>query len=325
MTYSLAQIAREFALDYEGDEELIITGLCGLSDNFAGHLSFVSEQNLLAAAEASKISAFVTLPGCKVKGKANLFHENPELAIAKIAQLYVKSNLTQDENIHPGAIIDATAKIAATAAVGANVVIGADTVVGERSIVLAGCVIADRVTIGNDCLLHANCVVREDSSLGDRVILQPGVVIGGDGFGFVKQGGEHVKIPQLGNVVIESDVEIGANSTIDRARFSATRIKRGTKIDNGVMIAHNVQIGERCLIVAQSGISGSSRLGDEVVLAGQVGLVGHIEIADNVTLLGQSMATKDIREPGVWAGSPARPAKLWKRALARLYAGLARD
>ena len=244
--------------------------------------------------------------------------------IAKIAKLFVKSHITQDANLHENATIDPSAKIAPSAVLGANVVIGADAVIGENSVVLAGCVVMDRAVIGNGCLIHPNCVVREDCVLGDRVILQPGVVVGGDGFGFITRDQEHMKIPQLGNVVIGSDVEIGANSTIDRGRFSATTIRRGTKIDNSVMIAHNVQVGERCLIVAQSGISGSSRLGDEVVLAGQVGLVGHIDITDNVTLLGQSMATKDIREPGIWAGSPARPAKLWKRAMARLYAGLAR-
>jgi len=325
MAYSLAHIAHEFSLDYVGDDDLSITGLCGLSDGFADHLSFVSNSKFLPAAEASNIPAFVTLPGAEIKGKATLFHENPEYAIAKIARLFVKSNLTQAENLHPDAVVDATARIAPSAVLGANVVVGAGAVIGERTTVLAGCVIMDRVEVGTDCLIHPNCVVREDCVLGDCVILQPGVVIGGDGFGFVKHGPDHVKIPQLGNVVIESDVEVGANSSIDRGRFTATRIGRGTKIDDAVMVAHNVQIGERCLIVAQSGISGSSRLGDEVVLAGQVGLVGHIEIANNVTLLGQSMATKDIREPGVWAGSPARPAKLWKRALARLYAGLARD
>ncbi len=209
--------------------------------------------------------------------------------------------------------------------IGPLCVIGADVEIGARTVVQAGSVIMDRVTIGNDCLIHPHCTVREDCSLGDRVVVQPGAVIGGDGFGFVMHDGEHVKIPQLGTVVIESDVEIGANTTIDRGRFTATRIGRGTKIDNGVMVAHNVQVGERCLLVAQSGISGSTRLGDNVVLAGQVGLVGHIDIADNVTLLGQSMATKNINEAGVWAGSPARPAKLWKRAFARLYSGLKAD
>jgi UDP-3-O-[3-hydroxymyristoyl] glucosamine N-acyltransferase len=325
MAYSLAHIAHEFSLDYAGDDNLSITGLCGLSDDISDHLSFVSDRKFLPAAETSNIPAFVTLPGSEIKGKAILFHENPEYAMAKIAQLFVNSNLTQAANVHPSAVVDATAEIAPSAVLGANVVVGADTIIGERTILLAGCVIMDRVEIGTDCLIHPNCVVREDCVLSDRVILQPGVVIGGDGFGFVKDGADHVKIPQLGNVVIESDVEVGANSSIDRGRFTATRIGRGTKIDDAVMVAHNVQIGERCLIVAQSGISGSSRLGDEVVLAGQVGLVGHIEIANNVTLLGQSMATKNIREPGVWAGSPARPAKLWRRAVARLYAGLARD
>ena len=130
--------------------------------------------------------------------------------------------------------------------------------------------------------------------LRDRIILQPGVVIGGDGFGYIKYEQERVKIPQLGNVILDSDVEVGANSTIDRARFSSTRIGRGTKIDNNVVVAHNVNVGERCILVAQSGIAGSTRLGNDVVLAGQVGMVGHISVTDNVTLLGQSMATKDI-------------------------------
>ena len=325
MASSLAQIAREFSLDYEGDGNIIVNGLCGLSDNFEDHLSFVADQKLLPAAEASKIRAFITLPGCRIEGKTSLFHDDPEYAIAKIAKLFIKSHLTQPGNVHPSAVVDTAAKVDPSAVLGANVVVGANAVIGELTTLSAGCVIMDRVTIGNACLIHPNCVIREDCILGDRVILQPGVVVGSDGFGFIRHGQEHFKIPQLGNVVIESDVEIGANSTIDRGRFSATMIRRGTKIDNSVMIAHNVQVGERCLIVAQSGISGSSRLGDEVVLAGQVGLVGHIDIANNVTLLGQSMATKDIREPGVWAGSPARPAKLWKRAMARLYTGLARE
>lgn len=325
MVYSLAQIAHEFSLDYDGDGALSIIGVCGLSDDRKDHLAYVSERKMVLAAKTSNIPAFVTRPDCQVAGKANLFHANPEYALAKIGRLFTRSQLTQSDNIHPSAVVDTTADITSSTVLGANVVVGANTIIGERSVVMPGCVILDRVEIGCDCMIYPNCVVREDCTLGDRVVLQPGVVVGGDGFGYIKHHNEHVKIPQLGNVVIESDVEVGANTTIDRARFSHTRIRRGTKIDNCVMVAHNVQIGQRCIIVAQSGISGSTTLGDDVTLAGQVGLVGHINIANNVTLLGQSMATKDIRESGVWAGSPARPAKLWKRAIARLYAGLARE
>ena len=319
MAYRLAAIAEEFSLDYLGDGDLVITGVCGLTDDATAHLSFITDGKFQQQAETSNIPAFVVSPGKAVAGKSCLFHPNPEYAIAKIAELFAPSMLSDCQSPHPSAVIDPSAQIASSARVSAKVVVGAQTSIGENTTLMPGCVIMDRVTIGRDCLVHANCVIREDCQIGDRVILQPGVVIGGDGFGFVKYDHEHVKIPQLGKVDIESDVEIGANTTIDRARFSATRIKRGTKIDNGVMIAHNVQIGEKCLIVAQSGISGSTTLGDEVVLAGQVGVVGHVRIADRVTLLGQSMATKDIDQSGTWAGSPARPARLWKRAIARLY------
>jgi len=325
MAYSLAQIAHEFSLDYEGDGDLQIAGLCGLSDNLADHLSFVADKKMLAIAEASNMSAFVTLRDCAVNGKTNLFHADPNYAIAKIAQLYAKPRPPKSMNRHPSAVIDATASISESAVIGANVVIGADAKIGQRSTISAGCIISERVEIGEDCMFHANCVVREACSIGDRVIFQPGVVVGGDGFGYIRYQHDYVKIPQLGNVVIEADVEVGANSSIDRARFTSTRIKQGSKIDNGVVVAHNVQIGERCIVVAQCGLSGSSRIGDDVVLAGQTGLVGHIAIANGVTVLGQSMVTKDIRESGVWGGSPARPAKLWKRAIARLYAGLERS
>lgn len=325
MTYRLEQIAREFSLDLSGDPDLEIIGLCGLSDDLDHHLSFVGAARYRDGAAASRIPAFITRPDAAVAGKANLFHPEPEYAMAIIARLFAKPAGHPPVNPDPSAVIDPSASIGPDCVIGPLCVIGAHVELGARTVVHAGSVILDRTRIGADCVIHPNATIREDCVLGDRVVVQPGAVIGGDGFGFVMHEGEHVKIPQLGTVVIESDVEIGANTMIDRGRFTATRIGRGTKIDNGVMVAHNVQVGERCLLVAQSGISGSTRLGDNVVLAGQVGLVGHIDIADNVTLLGQSMATKNISEAGVWAGSPARPARLWKRAFARLYSGLKSD
>ena len=321
---AIAEIARKLRLDTLGDTNISVIGLCGLSDNIADHLSFIADSKLAEQAKNSSIPAFVVRPGEAIEGKANLIHENPNYAISLIAELFVRNQLTQNEAIHPSAVIDPSAQFGAGVVIGPNVVIGAEVQIGENTRIVANTVVMDRAKIGADCLLHPQCVVREDCILGDRVIVQPGAVIGGDGYGFVHYNNEHVKTPQLGNVIIESDVEIGSNATIDRGRFSATRIGRGTKVDNLVMVAHNVQTGEHCLLVSQSGISGSTKLGDNVTLAGQVGLVGHITIADNVTLLGQSMATKDLREPGMWAGSPARPAAQWRKAIAKLYVGLNR-
>lgn len=321
---TLAEIAKHFNLDFIGNGDLQIQRLCGISDNLPNSLSFVAEEKFNVQAASSNIAAFVVRPGAEVPGKGNLFHENPNYAISRIAELFEKSQLSFAGEIHASAIVHESAKLGANVRLGPNVVVGAEAVIGEHTSVMANVVIMDRAQIGTHCLIHSQCVIREDCELGDRVILQPGAIIGGDGFGFVQYHKENVKTPQLGNVIIESDVEVGANTVIDRGRFTATKIGAGSKIDNLVMVAHNVQTGKNCLLVSQSGISGSTVLGDEVTLAGQVGLVGHINIASNVTLLGQSMATKDIKEPGMWAGSPARPAAQWRKAVARMYANLSK-
>ncbi|MBM49248.1 MAG: UDP-3-O-(3-hydroxymyristoyl)glucosamine N-acyltransferase, partial [Roseibacillus sp.] len=161
--------------------------------------------------------------------------------------------------------------------------------------------------IGEDCIIHQNVTIRERCVLGDRVILQPGAVIGSDGFGYEFVDGRHHKVPQLGIVVLEDDVEVGANACVDRARFGRTVVGEGTKIDNLVQIGHNVQIGKNCIIVALSGVAGSSKLGDQVTLAAQVGINGHIEIADGVQLGGKSGAIQSIDEAGVYMGTPAKP------------------
>ena len=319
---NLAAIASEFQFDFEGDGDIEIHRLCGLSDNQSDALSFVADEKLNEQAQTSDIPAFVVKPGKAIAGKANIFHPNPNYAISRIATLFQPSQLSFDEAIHPSAVVHASAKLGDGVRLGPNVVIGADAILGDGCEIIANVVIMDRARLGKDCLVHPQVVIREDCVLGDRVIVQPGASIGGDGYGFVHYDNQHVKTPQLGNVIIESDVEIGANCAIDRGRFTATKIGAGTKVDNLVMVAHNVQTGENCLLVSQSGISGSSVLGNNVTLAGQVGLVGHINIADDVTLLGQSMATKDIREAGFYAGSPARPAAQWRKAVAAMYANL---
>ncbi len=322
MQHSLSSLAHAFKLDWQGSADTAIEGVCGLSDDRRGHLSFINDEKHLAAAAASQIAAFVTRPGLPVPGKGNLFHAHPEYMIARIAGLFAPSQLGSASGRHPSAAIASDASLGEDVYLGANVVVGAGVTIGARTRVFPNVVIMDRCTIGADCIIYPNCTLREDSQLGDRVILQPGVSIGGDGYGFVLHEGEHVKIPQLGRVVLEDDVEVGANSTIDRARFDETRIGRGTKIDNLVMLAHNVVTGEHCLLVSQVGVSGSTRLGNRVTLAGQVGTVGHVTVTDDVTVLGKGGITKDVREPGVYAGMPLKPARLWRRAMARLYAGL---
>jgi len=322
MTFLLADLARRFAVDYSGDGELAIAGVCGLSDDKPDCLSFISSAKHVSMAENSRIAGFVTTPAWLVPGKANLVHPAPEYLIARIAGLFQPSQFGHATGVHPSALVALSAAIGDAAYVGPNVVIGNNVRIGARSRIFPNVVIMDRVEIGEDCTIYPNCTVREDSVLGKRVILQPGVSIGGDGFGYVLHEGEHVKIPQLGRVVLEDDVEIGANSTVDRARFSETRIGRGTKVDNLVMLAHNVVTGEHCVIVSQVGVSGSTRLGNRVTLAGQVGTVGHVNVADDVTVLGKGGITKDVREPGVYAGMPLKPARLWRKAIARFYAGL---
>ena len=317
--FTLADIAERYDLELDGDGHIPITCLCGISDDLPQSLSFIKDATQVSAAAASRIAAFVVPLGTRIPGKPSVRHANPDLAMATIAELFAKPAYHPRQALHASAVVEASASLGAGVSIGPQVTIGERVAVGARSTIMAGCVVMDDARIGSDCVIYPNCVIREGVQIGDRVILQPGVVLGGDGYGFVWDGSRHVKIPQLGTVVIEDEVEIGANCTIDRGRFTATRIGRGTKIDNLVMVGHNVQIGGDCLFVAQSGIAGSTRIGNRVTLAGQVGVVGHIEIGDDVTVLGQSMVTKNIEEAGAYGGSPARPAQLWHRAVARFY------
>lgn len=319
---TLEEIAAQIHAESVGTGGITIIGLCGLSDDLPEHLSFITKPGQRAAAQQSQIPAFITPPGIGIENKLCLSHPDPELAIVLAARLFETARLTYDEpaSIHPSACVHPSAMLGDGVSVGPYVVIGKDVQIGANTVLFPSVVVMDRVKIGAACLLYPHVVIREDCIVGDRVILQPGVSIGGDGYGFVQREGKHVKIPQLGNVILEDDVEVGANTTIDRGRFSATRIGRGTKIDNLVMLAHNVQVGTECLIVAQTGISGSTILGDRVTLAGQVGVTGHLKICSDVTVLGKSVVAKDVLHPGTYAGIPIRTAERWRKAMAKLYA-----
>jgi UDP-3-O-[3-hydroxymyristoyl] glucosamine N-acyltransferase len=217
--------------------------------------------------------------------------------------------------IHSTAIVPSSATIGKNISIGAYAVIGEQVVVGDNSKIGAGCIIGNQTLIGSDCILYPDVIVYHQCKIGNRVILQSGAVIGSDGFGFApKPDGSYEKIPQLGIVVIEDDVEIGANTTIDRATIGDTHIHRGVKIDNLVQIAHNVVIGENTVIAAQTGISGSTKVGKNCMLAGQVGLAGHIEIADRTIIMAQSGVHQNIREQGKsYFGYPADEARKAQR------------
>ncbi len=318
-TFTIKEIAKRFNLPFAGNGNIEITGLCGLSDNLPNCLSFLNSSKLLTTGSQSNIPAFVTKPDLVVEGKTNIFSDNPELDISKIAELFVMPPMQQEQSIAPTAVIGKNCELADDITLGPNVVIGDNVKIAKGTIIMAGVVIMDNVSIGESCKIYPNVTIREACQIHNRVIIQPGTVIGSDGYGFVSVAGTHHKIPQIGIVVIEDDVEIGANCGIDRGRFNETRIGRGTKIDNLVHIGHNVIIGENCLIVAFVGISGSTQLGNNVTLAGKVGIAGHIKITDNVTCLAVAGVTKSITEPGIYAGYPAKPAKLWHKAIARFY------
>lgn len=234
--------------------------------------------------------------------------ENPSYAFGLVVKSFVSAHRPFTPGVHPSAWVAGDVEIdPGKVSVKANAVIESGAIIGDGTEIGAGTVIGERVRIGRDCLVHANCSVREDCVLGDRVILQPGCVIGSDGFGYELVDGRHEKVDQVGSVVLEDDVEVGANAAIDRARFGKTRIGKGTKIDNLVQVAHNVQIGEHSLVVAQTGLSGSSKIGNYVTLAGQSGCGGHITIGDKATLTARAVAMKDLEGGGTYMGMPARP------------------
>lgn len=239
--------------------------------------------------------------------------ENPSLAFSRILTS-LQSKRHFEAGIHPSASIASDAQVAG-AMIRENVVICEGVTIGAGSEIGPGCVIERGSVVGENCLLHSNVNIRERCQIGDRVTMQPGVVIGSEGFGYEMEDGRLRPIPQIGIVVIGDDVEIGSNSTIDRARFGKTVIGDGTKIDNLVQIGHNVRVGKHCLIVAQSGIAGSVELGDYVTIAAQCGIAGHLKIASKTVVAAKSGITKSLPKPDVYWGIPARPLKEMKRQI----------
>lgn len=300
-----------------GSTDALIRDIAALGAARPGDLSFLGNARYRAEVASTRASV-VLLPedyaGEPAPNQLFLLVENPSVALARVCARIQQALWPKPAaGVHPSAVVSPEASVDPAATVGPLCVVEAGAKVGARSHLQAQVFVGRGASIGADCWLMPGASVAAECVLADRVQLQPGAVIGSDGFGYELVAGRHEKVPQVGRVVIEEDVEIGANTTIDRARFSETRVGEGTKIDNLVQVAHNVTIGKHCLICAQAGIAGSSTLEDYVVLAGQVGLIGHIRIGRGAKLAAQSGVERDIPAGATYFGSPALPNLLEKR------------
>jgi UDP-3-O-[3-hydroxymyristoyl] glucosamine N-acyltransferase len=314
---TLREIADAVGGTVVGNPDRRISGLQPLDLAGPEHLSFLHNPRYAAQAQSSEAGAVIVASADMLAGRDLLVCPEPYLAMARALEL-VHPPRPLRPGVHASAWVDPTASVADDAEVGPFVTVGEGAAVGERSRIDAGCVIGAHAAVGSECHLHPRVVVEERCRVGDRCILHAGVVIGSDGYGFATSGGIHHKVPQVGVAVIEDDVELGANVCVDRGTLGQTRVGRGTKVDNLVQIAHNVSVGEGCLLVAQVGISGSSRLGDHVVLGGQAGVVGHVVIGARSRISARAVVAKSVPEDAWVTGNPARPHREWLRANANL-------
>lgn len=309
MKKTLSELAVIVQGELVGDGSIIIHGATNIEDANENSITFAVSQHTKKAENSSAGAAIIPLDVDNF-AKPCIKVANPRLAFTTLLEIF-SPTLTVERIIHPQSYVSPTAKIGNNVAVMPFAFVDEGAVVGDNTILFPNSFVGKESIIGQDCLIHANSVVREFCQLGDRVVLQNGSIVGGDGFGFITVDKRHRKVPQVGNVVIHDDVEIGCNTCIDRATTGSTIIGRGTKIDNLVHIAHNDVVGENCFFVAQVGISGSVHVGDNVTFAGQVGSAGHLTIGSNCTFAARSGITNDIPANSFCAGFPARPHREW--------------
>ncbi len=317
MPHTAAAIAAQLQGEVVGDGSVLLTGFAPANAAQAGDLTFAENQSYFAAAEQSAATAILVPAEFSSATKVLIRVPNTRVAFAKVLPLFFPEP-TFAPGVHPSASVAASAKIDPTAHVGPNCVIGEGVTIAARAALLGGNHLAADCIIGAESKLFPNVVLYPRTQIGQRVILHAGVVLGSDGFGYVFDASFHRKVPQIGNVVVHDEVEIGANTTIDRGALGSTVIGRGTKIDNLVQIGHNVIIGEHCIIIAQVGIAGSTKIGSYVTIAGQAGLAGHLKINDRVTIGAKAGVMTDIPAGEKWLGSPARPDRQAKRQMIAL-------
>ncbi|MSU34174.1 MAG: UDP-3-O-(3-hydroxymyristoyl)glucosamine N-acyltransferase [Pedosphaera sp.] len=298
-----------------GDPTLALTGFAPADSTKSGDLTFAENETYFARADQSAASAVLVADAFTSKhGKTLIQVANARIAFAQVLPLFFPDPIFSP-GIHPSAVISPSAEIDLSAHIGPGCIVGERVRIGPKTVLQAQIYVGEDCQFGEDCRLFPQITLYPRTQLGKRVRVHSGTIIGADGFGYVFDKGEHRKVPQVGQVIIHDDVEIGANVTIDRAALGSTVIGRGTKIDNLVQIAHNVTIGEHCILVAQVGIAGSTKLGDYVTLAGQVGLAGHLRLGDRVTVAAQSGVMHSIPEGQKWMGAPAQPDRVMKRQL----------
>lgn len=319
MSWTLAQLAKHVNAELKGNGDCEIHSVATLQNAGQGQISFFTNRKYKVQLQETRASAVILQPDfvsdCPVNA---VIVNNPHAAYARIAQLlYPVSNVAT--GIHPSALIAADATIADSASIGANVVIDSGTVIEDHVFIGANTCIGKHSHIGTASRILANVTICDNVTIGERVILHPGVVIGADGFGQAYDAGVWVKVPQVGGVRLGDDVEIGANTTVDRGAIEDTIIEEGVKLDNQIQIAHNVRIGAHTVIAACTGIAGSTKVGRHCMIAGKVAIAGHLSIADNVSITGMSLVTKSILESGSYSsGIPVENTAIWHRVHARL-------
>lgn len=313
--FTLKELSELTKTEVYGDKEKFITGVDTLEEASTNDASFLANPRYFEIALKSKAGVICCQEPLNQSGNF-LLSSNPSKNFQELIKLFLppEENRSAFTSIHPTAIIHESAIIGKNVTIGPYSVIDQGVVIDESTTIYAHVFIGSNSKIGKNSLIYPHVTIRERSIIGDRVIIQPGAVIGSCGFGFTTAAdGSFQKLEQLGNVIIEDDVEIGANTTIDRARFRSTIIHRGSKIDNLVQIAHNVEIGEHNGIAAQTGIAGSSKTGKHVLFGGQAGVVGHVTICDNVMLATRSGVSKSVQKPGKYRGSPVMPLEDYNR------------
>lgn len=320
-SHTVGSIAKAIGGKVDGDAAVSISGVAGLKEAEPGELSFLANPKYTPMVGRTRASAVIV--GAAFDGPhtcALIRVDSPDKGFTQAVMLLAPPQVLPVPGIHPTAVVAPDARLGEGISIGPHCVVEPAASVGARTVLGAGCYVGHGARVGADCRLHPNVSLRENVKVGDRCIFHSGAVIGSDGFGYYRQGEAWVKIPQVGTVEIGDDVEIGANTTIDRARFGRTVIGKGVKLDNLVQIAHNVRVGDHTAMAAQVGISGSTIIGKRVQVGGQAGAAGHISIGDDAVLLAQSGATKDVPAGAKVMGFPAAP----QDKAARLHAHVAR-
>lgn len=310
----LRELAERLDCRLEGDGDIDITGVAGLDAAGPGQVTFLANPKYQAGLAHTRASAVLLREDAGSAPCAMLRTREPYLAFARAVGLFAPE-WRPAPGVHPMAAVPASAVLGEGVSIGAFVAIGEGARIGAGTVVFPNVTIGPGTTVGADCVIHSNVALRERVTIGNRVVLQNGVVVGGDGYGFVRRSdGTHEKIPQVATVVIEDDVELGANTTVDRPAVGETRIRAGTKLDNLVQIGHGVTIGRNVLMAAQVGVAGSTEIGDDVVFGGQVGVGGHLVIGRGTIAVGQSGITNSVPESSLLAGYPAIDNREWRRA-----------